>query len=429
MNIMDLIEKARKVLDYNWNGEFTIPARALYPHQWSWDSALIAIGNSYHNTDRAIRELEHLFKAQWNNGMLPSIVFTDNPGYFPSAEFYDSKRAKEAPNIPTSTITHPPVHAIACYYIYRNASDKEKVKNFLKRIFPKIVLYHEYLLTVRDPEKSGAVTLMHPWESGMDNSPLWDEPLNNVVIDELPKYERKDLKNIDDPKERPDDQTYDKFIYLIHYMKKHNYDYNAIYDQYPLKVKGVSFTSILYAANEYLLKIADIINADDSKIREWQRIISSNFKRNFYKEGFYYNYDLVSQKFVAKITYASFIPLFAGLLDYKDALGLSKLFGEARFCGIECHVSSIPSVSLDSPEFTRKTYWRGPIWININWMMYHGLKRYGFYDKARNIKDGIIELIKNHGFYEYFDPYTGEGYGADNFSWTAALLIELINND
>ncbi|RMF30883.1 MAG: hypothetical protein D6752_03275, partial [Candidatus Nitrosothermus koennekii] len=336
--------------------------------------------------------------------------------------------AKEAPNIPTSTITNPPVHAIACYYIYKNAKDKGVVKEFLIKIFPKLVMYHDYLLTVRDPEQSGAVTIMHPWESGMDNSPLWDEPLKNIVIDELPKYKRMDLKNID-PEQRPDDKTYDKFIYLIHFMKKYNYDYKAIYNKYPFKVKGVGFTSILYAANEYLLKIADIIGADNSKIIKWQKLISGNFKKNFYNKGLYHNYDLIARKFIDKKTYASFIPLYAGILDNNEASILAELIGDARFCGLECHVSSIPSISRDSPEFSQKTYWRGPIWININWMIYHGLKRYGFYDKAKKLKDGIIELVENHGFYEYFDPYTGKGYGADNFSWTAALLIDLLNDN
>jgi hypothetical protein len=66
-----LLEDAKKTLEGNWTGSFTIPAATLYPHQWSWDSAFIAIGNSYFNTDRAIKELEFLFNAQWHNGMLP----------------------------------------------------------------------------------------------------------------------------------------------------------------------------------------------------------------------------------------------------------------------------------------------------------------------------------------------------------------------
>ena len=39
-----LLDGARSVLDENWLGSSTLPSRTLYPHQWSWDSAFIAIG-------------------------------------------------------------------------------------------------------------------------------------------------------------------------------------------------------------------------------------------------------------------------------------------------------------------------------------------------------------------------------------------------
>ena len=41
----------------------------------------------------------------------------------------------------------------------------------------------------------------------------------------------------------------------------------------------------------------------------------------------------------------------------------------------------------------------------------------------------MIDLVKEHGFYEYFNPLTGDGLGANDFSWTAALLIDLISED
>jgi hypothetical protein len=65
----------RKTLEGNWNGNFTIPASTLYPHQWSWDAAFVAIGNSYYNIPRAIKELEFLFDAQWDNDMPPAYSF------------------------------------------------------------------------------------------------------------------------------------------------------------------------------------------------------------------------------------------------------------------------------------------------------------------------------------------------------------------
>jgi hypothetical protein len=119
LNESELLESAKKVLDGNWTGNFTIPSGTLYPHQWSWDSCMIAIGNSYFDTDRSMKELEHLFDAQWKNGMIPHIVFNEKEKtYFPSPEYYDITRSPNAPNhVKTSGMTQPPVHALACLSI------------------------------------------------------------------------------------------------------------------------------------------------------------------------------------------------------------------------------------------------------------------------------------------------------------------------
>jgi transposase len=79
MNEDMLVRQAKAVLDFNWTGEYTMPGPKLYPHQWSWDSAFIAIGYSRYDQERATRELRHLFEAQWKNGLLPQLVF--NPHF------------------------------------------------------------------------------------------------------------------------------------------------------------------------------------------------------------------------------------------------------------------------------------------------------------------------------------------------------------
>ena len=48
-----LAQRALDVLEANWRGASTVPSPALYPHQWSWDSACIAIGYSHLNPPRA----------------------------------------------------------------------------------------------------------------------------------------------------------------------------------------------------------------------------------------------------------------------------------------------------------------------------------------------------------------------------------------
>ena len=79
----------------------------------------------------------------------------------------------------------------------------------------------------------------------------------------------------------------------------------------------------------------------------------------------------------------------------------------------------------DSPWFRPHKYWRGPVWVNMNWMIIDGLRRYGYDDHAEALAESTLEMIEKSGFFEYFDPLDGTPAGADNFSWTAALAIDL----
>ena len=70
-----LRDRAAAVLHGNDAGNWTKASPHLYPHQWSWDSAFIAIGWAHLDVRRAMAELEGLFAAQWSTGMVPHIVF------------------------------------------------------------------------------------------------------------------------------------------------------------------------------------------------------------------------------------------------------------------------------------------------------------------------------------------------------------------
>ena len=171
-----LVQQAQMVLDFNWTGEYTMPGSRLYPHQWSWDSALIAIGYSRYDQDRAVRELSHLFESQWTSGLLPQIVINPLFGeYFPGMKFWHAERSPDASrDRKTSGVIQPHVHATAVLWVYQHAVDKAAAEGFLKRAFPKLQAWHDYLHRERDPEEEGLVYIRHPWESGMDNSPMWD---------------------------------------------------------------------------------------------------------------------------------------------------------------------------------------------------------------------------------------------------------------
>ena len=81
-----LLREAIRVLLQNWHGHATVPSRSLYPHQWSWDSAFIALGLQHISPERATTELFSLFGAQWADGRIPQIAFNPavpDDAYFP----------------------------------------------------------------------------------------------------------------------------------------------------------------------------------------------------------------------------------------------------------------------------------------------------------------------------------------------------------
>jgi hypothetical protein len=210
----DVNPMATGVLRRNSIKSWTKPAPSLYPHQWSWDSAFIALGLAHVDNHRATSELETLFNSQWATGKVPHIVFNpDAPpkSYFPDAERWNASGLSEhAPeSAHTSGLCQPPVHAIAVRRIWETARSSEderrqaRARAFLGSNYPRLFSWHRYLATARDPEGSGLVTIYHPWESGTDNSPRFDAPLRNVEVGDLPPYTRYDLQHVTDPSHRP----------------------------------------------------------------------------------------------------------------------------------------------------------------------------------------------------------------------------------
>ena len=86
----------------------------------------------------------------------------------------------------------------------------------------------------------------------------------------------------------------------------------------------------------------------------------------------------------------------------------------------------VPSVAADAPEFDPDRYWKGPTWVNMNWMVVQGLLEHGDPAVAEGCRRDTLDLVEHTGFFEYFSPVTGRGFGAEEFSWTAALTIDLL---
>ncbi len=422
------VDRARRILDGNWTGSYTKPSPSLYPHQWNWDSGFIAIGYSHYNQDRAQQEVLSLFKGQWHNGMVPQIVFNPEAlgNYFPEPDFWQVPAGRM-----TSGITMPPLHAIACLQIFRNARDGEKARSFLAYMYPKLLASHRYFYRYRDPDKNGLAYIRHPWESGLDNSPAWDSPLKQIEIDKnkLPSYQRKDLAKGVPADQRPSDDDYDRYVFLVDLFRRAGYEEEAIRRECPFLVREVLLNSILCRADRDLEDIGRVIGQDVGEVRSWGDQTAKSISRELWcdEHGRFEDFDLVNGEFIHVPTAAGFSPLFGAAASAEQAKTLYGIADSIAFCALnQGHCFTIPNYDMTQDDFDPKNYWRGPVWININWMLAKGLKEYDFVTKADLMEKDIMQLPMRFGFHEYFDSTSGQGYGSEEFSWTAALFLDLI---
>lgn len=421
------VDEARAVLDANWSGRHTIPAEGLYPHQWNWDSGFIAIGRSRFDQRRAEAELTSLFGAQWRTGMLPHIVF--NPkvperDYFPGPEFWRSEKAAAAPStVRTSGLTQPPIHAVAALEIHRNATDEAAARRFLERLHPRLVALHRYLRDRRATEDLAYI--VHPWESGLDNSPAWHEACERVEIPEgaLPEYRRRDLE-LADPRDRPSQHAYDVFVYLAVLARKARYDDDRVRETAPFLVEDPLFNTIWAWSAVALAEISTILGRDGAEFREDAGRVVGALESKLWseKDERFFPFDLRDGRRMDHHSIVSFAPLAAPGIDGRKAQLLVR--GIREVCG-EGRCLPVPSTDLRDREFDPRRYWRGPVWINTDWLLYRGCVATGERRMAEEIRGTVADLIGRSGFREYFDPRTGEGRGADRFSWSAALYLDL----
>jgi hypothetical protein len=439
----DIIARAAEVLRENDMGEWTRASPTLYPHQWSWDTAFIAIGLAHLDTGRAAREIRTLLEYQWKNGKIPHIVFNpDAPpeSYFPGPEHWasatDSPDAPPGPSL-TSGLCQPPVHAIAARHILRVAEARgeggAEAREFLGEVYPKLLAWHRYLATARDPEGSGLVTIYHPWESGTDNSPRWTPALERVEVGEVPYYERLDLDHVPDPAERPTGYEYDRFIWLVEIIKHARCDDVVLHRTSPFLVKDVLASAILVRANEALLDVAEVVGAPGEDRTMIQACIERG--REGLEErwdsglGLCLDYDLRTGKPLPARTIAGFAPLIAGAGSAERWERLLDVLDSRAFTGNpDLYRPLPPSTSPDDLGFRPRSYWRGPVWPVMNWLLWWSLESSGEQKRAARLKGNALAQLSDGRFGEYYEPFTGEALGSDDQSWTAAVALDWLAN-
>lgn len=416
---------ATTLLIRNRRATHTLPARGLYPHQWSWDSAFIAIGMRHISSRRAQQELESLFSAQWDDGRLPQIVFDPrrDDDYSPGAAFWRSETIPGSPSAPTSGLIQPPVHAWAVLVVHRSDPGESRRRHFLERAYPRLLAWHEYLRVRRDRGGRGLASVVHPWESGMDNSPVWDEVLAGVPriteVDDDGDLPRPDLLHAD-AAERPTHAEYGRYLYLAARYRDHQCD--DADDGFPFLVEDPAFNALWAVSEDALAVIADELGAaaacHSGRAAELVRAMETLWDPGL---GTYVARDVRSGLNSAHAAVSGLIPLLVPGLPHAAEL-LATLRGPRFGLG---RVQLVPSYDLSAPGFDAARYWRGPSWFNTAWLLVQALRALSLPVQAGALAAQARQLALAHDFPEYVDPLTGEPHGTRSFSWTAALTLDL----
>lgn len=140
------------------------------------------------------------------------------------------------------------------------------------------------------------------------------------------------------------------------------------------------------------------------------------------RDGTYWNIDSRTGRPVKIKTWTNFVPLWAGVATPAQAKRLIEghLLNPKEFWS----PNGVRTLAPDEPLYdARAGYWRGPVWILSNYLMMHGLLRYGYKAQAAELADKTQRLLvadfrKTGGMNENYDPETGAPDANGHFvSW------------
>lgn len=303
--------------------------------------------------------------------------------------------------------------------------------DFVEEVYPPLLRWHRWLHTARDADGSALACIIHPWESGTDDSPRWLHLFETIQPEALPEFRRGDTRYVA-ATERPNRTEYERFIYLIDIFRKLNYVPSELLAHSPFLAQDILFNAILFRADEDLRALAVSLGEPTNEIDDWLSRMQLSFNDRFWNEnvGLYYDYDLRAGKSIPVNTASTFLPLFAGLPSKEQA---QRLIEEHLLNPIEYAPNGearhwVTTTAKTEPTWEPRRYWRGPIWIIMNWFIIDGLRRYEHWDLAEVIREDTLSLMEAGGFREYYDARDGSGCGSSDFSWSAALALELSTN-
>ena len=374
----DRAAEARAILDAHWQpGGWTPPNPARYPWQWLWDSCFHAVAwAALGEPGRAVAELDSALGAQDRAGFVPHIRYHDDPG--PHPDFWGRPA--------TSSITQPPMYGHAVATMLRaGVAVPERVTWRARRGLG-------FLLDHRQRDPSGLVTLVHPWESGADDSPRWDHWSPDGFHRDVWWQTKGDL--LTSVERGPGGEPLANPAFPVA-----SAGFNALVAFNARELAGVIGDERLSGHAEELVRALD--GRWDGHLRTWR-----DAGPHAETSGRIRTADSLLPALVTARPAAREVAL--DLLVELDAFGAP--FGPT-------------GVHREEPVFDPKGYWRGSSWPQITYLLWGAAVDAGRADVASALAQSALAGARRSGHAEHWDPDDGTGLGAIPQSWTALALL------
>lgn len=354
----------------------------------------------------AKRNLQSLFAMQEDDGFVGHMIFWNQVLPRRRSDVLQARPSWQSLRPHMSALIQPCFAASALLCLFEACGDRV----FLGELYAKVRRYHEWLASHRDFDGDGLLTIGSPFESGMDWKATYDPVLGYTARSTARRLHTSPL--------------YWKVVAIDLANFMDGYDLPRIRHRAQFLVKDAGFNAIYAADLAAMEKLARLIGDDASHFARRRRRVVDSMLRLMYDEAEQAFFD-VQEPGARKIRIATptiFFPLAVDEVPQEIALKVL----DAHFDRRDQFGAPWPMPSLeqrDAAFFAGETpfIWRGPTWAFINWFLYRMLKARGFDDRADLLRRSLLGLVQRSGFREYYDPFTGEGHGAHDFTWSGLL--------
>ena len=384
---------------------YIAPALKPYPFQWFWDTCFhVVILARLGEYDLAKRNLRSLFAMQEENGFVGHMIFWKQLLPKRRTDVMQARPTWEALRSHMSALIQPPLAAVALHTLYEACGDRV----YLGEMYARVRRHHEWLAKNRDLDGDGLLSIVSPFESGMDWKPSYDAVLG---------YAQRVT-----PQRLYTSRLYWKGVGVDLHNFLLRYDLARIRRRGRFLVKDAGFNAIYAWDLECMERLAPLAGDDPAIFAERRQRVLKSVLELMYDEDDAAFFDVRGSEKLRVRTPTIFFPL---ALEIDERIAARLL--DAHFDRKDGFGSSLPlpSVELRDPAFfagETPFLWRGPTWAFINWFLYHALRKRGFERRAARLRRSLWQAIEQSGFREYYDPFTGEGLGAREFTWSGLLL-------